>query len=196
MAFRKWHNFQGLSFLINKMSNNSNYLIGFVLAALCSMRDLSFVNQVLKPHPLQWKHSLSHWTTREVPPHRLPESESHSFVSDSLQPHWLYSPWNYPGQNTGVCSLFPSPGDVPNPWIELRSPAQQADSFPAESRGKPKNTGVGSLSFSMGSSWPKNRTRVSCIADGFCTSWATREAHKLLKELKWDTLSKIFNLTH
>ena len=42
MAFRKWHNFQGLSFLINKMSNNSNYLIGFVLAALCSMQDLSF----------------------------------------------------------------------------------------------------------------------------------------------------------
>ena len=30
------------------------------------------------------------------------ESESHSVVSDSLQPHGLYSPWNSPGQNTGV----------------------------------------------------------------------------------------------
>ena len=50
--------------------------------------------------------------------------------------------------------------------------------------------------FSMGSSWSRNRTKVSCIADRFCTSWATREAHRLLKELKWDTLSKIFNLTH
>ena len=26
---------------------------------------------------------------------------------DSLQSHGLYSPWNYPGQNTGVSSLSP-----------------------------------------------------------------------------------------
>ena len=26
-------------------------------------------------------------------------------MSDSLQPHGLYSPWNFPGQNTGVGSL-------------------------------------------------------------------------------------------
>ena len=32
-------------------------------------------------------------------------SESHSVVSDSLQPHGLYSPWNPAGQNTGVGSL-------------------------------------------------------------------------------------------
>ena len=32
--------------------------------------------------------------------------ESHSFMSDSLRPHGLYSPWNSPGQNTGVGSLF------------------------------------------------------------------------------------------
>ena len=29
---------------------------------------------------------------------------------------------------------------------------------------------------SSGSSRPRNRTQVSCIADGFFTSWATREA--------------------
>ena len=33
------------------------------------------------------------------------ENESHSVVSDSLQPYGLYSPWNSPGQNTGVGSL-------------------------------------------------------------------------------------------
>ena len=33
------------------------------------------------------------------------ESESRSFVSDSLQPHGLYSPWNSPGQTTRVGSL-------------------------------------------------------------------------------------------
>ena len=34
------------------------------------------------------------------------ESESHSDVSYSWQPHGLYSPWNSSGQNTGVGSLF------------------------------------------------------------------------------------------
>ena len=32
-------------------------------------------------------------------------SLSHSVMSNSLQPHGLYSPWNYLGQNTGVGSL-------------------------------------------------------------------------------------------
>ena len=41
---------------------------------------------------------------------------------------------------------FLSPGDLPNPRIEPRSPALQEDSLPAEPQGKPKNTGVGSLS--------------------------------------------------
>ena len=33
------------------------------------------------------------------------ESESHSVLSNSLQTHGLYGPWNSPGQNTGVGSL-------------------------------------------------------------------------------------------
>ena len=41
---------------------------------------------------------------------------------------------------------FPSPGDLPNPGIESRSPELQVDSLPSESPGKPKNTRVGSLS--------------------------------------------------
>ena len=40
---------------------------------------------------------------------------------------------------------FPSPGDLPNPGIESRSPELQVDSLPSESPGKPKNTRVGSL---------------------------------------------------
>ena len=39
----------------------------------------------------------------------------------------------------------PSPGDLPNPGIEPRSPALQVDSLPAEPPGEPKNTGVGGL---------------------------------------------------
>ena len=41
---------------------------------------------------------------------------------------------------------FPSPGDRPNSGIKPGSPALQADSLPAETQGKPKNTGVGNLS--------------------------------------------------
>ena len=67
----------------------------------------------------------------------------------TLRPHGLYSPWNSPGQNTGVGS-FTSPGDLPNPGIKPRSPTLQADSLPAEPQGKPKNPGVGSLSLLQG----------------------------------------------
>ena len=35
----------------------------------------------------------------------------HTVMSNSLRPYGLYSPWNYPGQNTGVGILFSSPGD-------------------------------------------------------------------------------------
>ena len=41
---------------------------------------------------------------------------------------------------------FPSPGDLPNPGIKPRSSTLQVDSLPAEPQGKPKRTGVGSLS--------------------------------------------------
>ena len=46
-------------------------------------------------------------------------SESRLVVSSSLRPHGLYSPWNSPGQNTGVGScfflqgIFPTEGSNP-----------------------------------------------------------------------------------
>ena len=42
------------------------------------------------------------------------ESESRSGMSDSLRPHGLYSPWNSPGQNTGVGSLSLLQGIFPD----------------------------------------------------------------------------------
>ena len=70
---------------------------------------------------------------------------------------------------------FSSPGDLPNPGIELRFPALQADSLPAEPQWKSKNIGVGSLYLLPGSSWPWNWTQVSCIVGRFFTNWPTRE---------------------
>ena len=42
----------------------------------------------------------------------------------SRQEYWIVLP-------------FPSPGDLPSPGIEPRSPALQADSLPSEPAGKP-----------------------------------------------------------
>ena len=71
------------------------------------------------------------------------------------------------------------PGDLPNPGIETRSPTLQADSLPAESPGKSKNNGWVDYSFSRGTSWPRNQTRVFCIAGGFFTSWSYQGSLRL-----------------
>ena len=116
-------------------------------------------------------------------------SEIFSVVSDSLRPHRLYSPWNSPGQNTGVGSLSLLQGIFPTPWIQPRPPALQADSLPAEPPEQPKNTGVRSprilgweaYPFSSSSSRLRNRSQVSCIAGGFFTNWAIRESPQGIK---------------
>ena len=64
--------------------------------------------------------------------------ESHSVMSNSLQPQGLYSLWNTPGQNTRVGSRSLLQGNFPNPGVELRSPTLPADSLPAEPQGQPK----------------------------------------------------------
>ena len=52
-----------------------------------------------------------------------------------------------PGKNTGWSGLpCPLPGDIPNPGMEPRSPALQANALLSKLPRKPKNTGVGSLS--------------------------------------------------
>ena len=53
----------------------------------------------------------------------------------------------YPRQEYWSELPCPPLGDLFYPGIEPRSPAVQADSFLSEPPGKPKNTGVGSLSF-------------------------------------------------
>ena len=39
--------------------------------------------------------------------------------------------------------------------------------------------------FSSGSSWPRNRTRVSCIAGGFFTNWAIKRDEWILPKAGW-----------
>ena len=101
-------------------------------------------------------------------------SEICSVVSDLLRPHGLYSPWNSPGQSTGVGTErepFPSPGDLPNPRIKPRSPTLLADSLPAEPQGKPKNTGMDSLSFLQWIFPTQESNWGLCIAGRFFTNY-------------------------
>ena len=58
--------------------------------------------------------------------------------------HGILQPEYWSGQP------FPSSGYLPNPGMEPRSPALQADSLPAEPPRKAKNTGMGSLSLLQG----------------------------------------------
>ena len=53
---------------------------------------------------------------------KVKRSESHSAVSDSLQPHGLYSLWNSLGQNTRVGSLSLLQGIFPTQGLNLGLP--------------------------------------------------------------------------
>ena len=105
------------------------------------------------------------------------EDKSHSGVSGSLWPHGPCSPWNSPGQNPGVSSLsllqgiFPTHGSNPG-LLHCRQILYQLSH-----KGSPRILEWVACPFSRGSSWHRNWTGVSCIAGGFFTNWAIREAH-------------------
>ena len=88
----------------------------------------------------------------------------------------LLSPWNSPGQNTGVGSLsfhqgiFPTQGSNPGHSHCRRTLYQLSH------KGSPRIMERVACPFCSGSSQPRNRTGVSCTAGGFFTNWANREA--------------------
>ena len=107
------------------------------------------------------------------------ESESLSVVSNSLWPHGLYSPWNSPGQNTGVGSLL---------LLQEIFPTQESNPsllhcgrilYQLSHKGSPRTLEWVAYPFSSRSFQPRNQTGVSCIAGGFFTSWAIGKAYKL-----------------
>ena len=94
-------------------------------------------------------------------------SESHSVLSDSLQPHGLYTLWNSPSQNTGVgtCSflqvIFPTQGL--NPGL----PCCRGILYQLSHQGSSIILEWAAYPFSSRSFWPRNWIRVSCIAGWF-----------------------------
>ena len=103
------------------------------------------------------------------------ESESHSVMSNSLWPHGLYSPWNSPGQNTGVGSLPLLQGIFPIQGSNPGLPHCRWILYQLSHKGSPKILEWVVYPFFSRSSQPRNWTRVSCIAGRLFTNWAMRE---------------------
>ena len=105
------------------------------------------------------------------------ESESHSLLSNSLGPHGLYSPWNSPGQNTGVGSLSLLQGIVPTQGSNPGLSCCRWILYQLSHKGSPRILVWVADPFSRGYSQPRNQTGISWTASGFFTNWAIREAH-------------------
>ena len=58
--------------------------------------------------------------------------------------------------------------------------------YPLIHKGSPKTLECVAYPFSRGFSWPRNQTRVSCIAGGFFANWAIREAKMTSVNNKYD----------
>ena len=130
---------------------------------------------------------LQQYVNRELPDVQA-VLENRSVVSYSLWLHGLCGPWNSSGQNTRMGSLsllweiFPTHGSNPGfphcRWIL----------YHLNHKGSPRILEWVIYPFSSGSSQAKNQTRVSCIAGGFFTNWAIRDApissHRILYLLR------------
>ena len=146
---------------------------------------------------------LTIWAIQEA----QSESESCSVMSDSFRPHGLeptrnpptkeptrlLCPWGFSKQEYWSRLPWPPLGDLPNPGVESRSPALQIDSLPSEPLGKPKNTGLGSLSLLQWIFPTRESNWVLLIAGKFFTSWATREAHSFnIEHWMWNLNEYLF----
>ena len=101
--------------------------------------------------------------------------ENCSVVSNSLQPHGLYSPWNSPGQNTGVGSLSLLQWIFPTHGSNLGLPHCRWILYQLSHKGSPGRLKWVAYPFSSGSSQPRSQPGVSCIADRFFTNCTIRE---------------------
>ena len=128
---------------------------------------------------------LLNWKLTFPPGHLVWKCESHSVMSYSLWPHGLFSPWNSPGQNTGVGSLsllqgiFLTQGSNPG-LLHCRQILYQLSH-----KGSPRILEWVAYPFSSGSSRPRNWTGVSWIAGRFFPTelsgkWSSWAPHTLV----------------
>ena len=93
-------------------------------------------------------------------------------------PHLQFreNPWNSPGPNTGMGSLSLLQGVFPTQGSNPVLPHCRRILHQLSHKGSPRILELVAYPFFRGSSWPRNRTRVSCITGRFFTTWAIWEA--------------------
>ena len=152
---------------------------------MCSLNSFCF-------HHVCWRQEvLSSCRSRSAAVSPLPPSSTHlllllnsescSVVSDTLRLHVLCGPWNSPGQNPGVGSCSLLQGIFPTQGLNPGLPHCRPVLYQLSHKGSPRILEWVAVPFSSGSSQPRNRTEVSCIAGGLLTNWAIREARLLNK---------------
>ena len=94
----------------------------------------------------------------------LSEMKVAHLCSTLLRPHELYSPWNSPGQNTEAGSLSLLQGIFPTQGSKAGRPHCRQILSQLSHKRSPRILEWVAYPFSRGSSRPRNRTRVSCIA--------------------------------
>ena len=135
------HGIQSHHFMANRWGNNGNsdrlYFLGSKITADddCSHE--------IKRHLLLGRKAMTNLD-------RLKSSEVKVTQSCLTVTPWTIQFMEFFRPEYWSWSAFPSSGDLSNPGTEPRSPALQADSLPVEPPGKPKNTGMGSLSVFQG----------------------------------------------
>ena len=82
------------------------------------------------------------------------------------------SPWDSPGENTAVGSLSHLQGILPTQGSNPGLPHGRQTLYQLSHKGSPRILECVAYPIYSSSSWPRNPTRVSCIAGGFFTSWA------------------------
>ena len=83
---------------------------------------------------------------------RCPKGESRSMMPNSLQPHGLISPWNSPGQNTGVGNLSLCQGIFPTQGLNPGLPHCRRILYQLGHQGSPRILEWVAFPFSNGSS--------------------------------------------
>ena len=99
-------------------------------------------------------------------------SESRSVMSDSLQLHSLFSSWNSPGLNTGMGIPSLVQGILPTQGWNPGLPHGRRILYQLSHKRSLRILEWVAFPFSRASSWPRDRTRVACIAGRFFTNWA------------------------
>ena len=87
------------------------------------------------------------------------------------------SPCDFLGSDIGVGCQFLLQGIFPTNGSNPGLPHCRQILYHLSHRGSPRILEWVAYPFSKESSWPRNQTRISCIAGRFFTRWATREAH-------------------